>query len=106
MGQAPVVLDAASRGVVTATVAEVCRHRGWYLFAMNARTNHVHVVVSSPSHTPGEVMATLKAWCTRRLREAGRAASDARVWARHGSTRFLWTEADVEGAVRYVVQDQ
>jgi REP element-mobilizing transposase RayT len=100
-----VMLDAAARAVVNTTTASVCAHRGWYLFAVNARTNHVHVVLSS-SCAPEQAIATLKAWCTRRLREAGHAAPEARVWAQHGSTRYLWTEPDVEGAVRYVVEGQ
>ena len=101
-----VVLDAGARVVVNATIGEVCSHRGWGLLAVNARTNHVHVVLSAVSCSPEEAMTTLKAWCTRRLREAGRAGAEARVWARHGSTRYLWTEKEVEGAVRYVVEGQ
>jgi hypothetical protein len=62
--------------------------------------------VLSSQGTPEEAMATLKAWSTRRLREAGHVAAAARVWARHGSTRYLWTEADVEGALRYVLEGQ
>jgi REP element-mobilizing transposase RayT len=105
MGDDAMVLDPGSRAVVNATVAEVCAHRGWFLFAVNARTNHVHVALWS-SCAPEEAMATLKAWCTRRLREEGHAEAGARVWARHGSTRYLWTEGDVERAVRYVVEGQ
>jgi REP element-mobilizing transposase RayT len=90
---------------VTTTVGEVCDHRGWPLLAVNARTNHVHVVVSSSS-TPEQVMVTLKAWCTRRLREAALVTEVARVWSRHGSTRYLWTEAHVQGAVTYVLEGQ
>jgi REP element-mobilizing transposase RayT len=105
MDSEAVVLDVGSRAVVNTAVGGVCSHRGWGLFAVNARTNHVHVVVSL-SCTPEEAMGTFKAWCTRRLREAGHFAVDARVWARHGSTRYLWTEAAVVGAVRYVLESQ
>jgi REP element-mobilizing transposase RayT len=97
------VLDDAGRAVVQATVSEVCDHPGWCLLAVNARTNHVHTVLSCRC-APEVTMTTLKAWSTRRLREAKRVADDARVWARHGSTRYLWTEEDVRGAVRYVVE--
>jgi REP element-mobilizing transposase RayT len=101
----PVVLDEASRAVVDSTVIEVCAQRGWALLAVNARTNHVHVVLRA-RQAPEEAMATLKAWCTRRLREAGHVPPDGRVWAQRGSTRYLWTERAVEGAVRYVVEGQ
>jgi REP element-mobilizing transposase RayT len=99
------VLDVPGRAIVNTTVASVCAHRGWWLFAVNARTNHVHVVLAC-SCAPDAAMSTLKAWCTRRLREGRHAGPDARVWSLHGSTRYLWTEADVEGAVRYVVEGQ
>ncbi len=32
--------------------------------------------------------------------------ADERVWSRHGSTRYLWKDADVEGACVYVVHGQ
>jgi REP element-mobilizing transposase RayT len=100
-----ILLDDAGRSIVTATVVEVCDHRGWPLLAVNARTNHVHVVVSSLC-TPEQAMVTFKAWCTRRLREAMLVTEETRVWSRHGSTRYLWTEAHVRGAVKYVAEGQ
>jgi hypothetical protein len=51
-------------------------------------------------------MTTLKAWSTRRLREAGLVDADAKLWSRHGSTRYLWTTADVETVCRYVTEEQ
>ena len=46
-------------------------------------------------------MGTLKGWCTRALWESG-VVTDATVWSRRGSTRYLWTEKAVQAAVRYV----
>lgn len=43
----PVTLSAADRATVEAACREHCDHRGWRLHAVNARTNHVHVVVVS-----------------------------------------------------------
>jgi hypothetical protein len=51
-------------------------------------------------------MTTLKAWSTRRLREARLVEVGARVWSRHGSTRYLWTTESVETACRYVIDSQ
>ena len=51
-------------------------------------------------------MNDFKAWSTRRLRDAGLLTRDTRVWTRHGSTPYLWSEADVEQASLYVVQGQ
>jgi hypothetical protein len=51
-------------------------------------------------------MNQLKSWATRRLREEGLAESDERIWTRHGSTRYLWTEQDVLAAGAYVLEGQ
>ena len=101
----PLVLGIEARSVVDSAVRDVCNHRGWQLHAINARSNHLHVVVAGP-HTPEKIMADLKAWSTRRLREAGMVSADRRVWTRHGSTRHLLDPANVERAVDYVVRMQ
>jgi hypothetical protein len=85
---APCLLNVASTELVERTITEVCQHRDWHLFAVKARTNHVHIVVSA-GHTPERVMNDFKAWCTRRLREASHIAPAQDVWADHGSTPYL-----------------
>src|SRR3954470_11290636 len=42
----PVKLDAKRRRSVGTSIEQTCVRRGWHLFAMNVRTNHVHAVVS------------------------------------------------------------
>jgi REP element-mobilizing transposase RayT len=84
---------------------DVCNYRGWRLEALNIRTNHVHVVVSAPV-APELVMTTLKAWATRRCREVGSIAPEQRLWTRHGSTRYLWTDQAIDQAAEYVAERQ
>ena len=102
---APVMLSDAQREVVHRAILDVCRHRRWALHALNVRTNHVHLVVSS-DEGPERVMNTLKSWATRRLTEAGQWAGGSRPWSRHGSTRYLWKPEQVENACRYVTEAQ
>ena len=102
---APVTLDTRARAVVRATIEAVCSRRGWALHALNVRTTHIHLVVSSAA-TPERVMNDLKAWCTRRLREAGLVAPDARAWSRHGSTRWLNTQLSLARAIEYTLHEQ
>src|SRR5512145_533878 len=45
--QTPYELNSDSRTVVLKTLREVCRHRGWNLFAAHVRSNHVHVIVEA-----------------------------------------------------------
>src|SRR5437016_11356585 len=65
MNEPEVALTETQRQIVEATIRDHCRFRKWTLHAVNARSNHVHVVVSADIH-PDQVMAQLKAWCSRR----------------------------------------
>ena len=69
-------------------------------------SNHVHVVVSADGVKPEKVMADFKAWATRRLREAEQVSSEALVWERHGSTRYLNTRDSLDAACHYVLNCQ
>jgi hypothetical protein len=45
MKSPPFKLNARARKVVECAVRGVCDYRGWQLYAVNVRTNHVHTVV-------------------------------------------------------------
>ena len=100
-----VVFDARRRHVVQQAIIAVCDHNDWSIHELEARSNHVHVVVSAPRR-PEHVMRSLKSWCTRRLREAGLLPANVQAWARHGSTRYLWKPAELTAACRYVRDGQ
>lgn len=51
-------------------------------------------------------MTVLKSYSSRALNEHALDGPDRRRWARHGSTRYLWTAEAVRAAVRYVVLEQ
>lgn len=106
MKNAPCLLDTSDRRrAVEAAMERTCAHRGWNLLALNVRTNHVHVVLVA-SVEKERVLADLKAWATRALREAGLADRYTDVWSHHGSTRVLTTEEAVEGAIQYTLYEQ
>lgn len=105
MKAAPYLLDDARRGVVLASIQEVCLHRDWVLWAAHVRTNHVHVVVEADG-APEVVMNTLKAYASRGLKRLEVDLPAQKRWARHGSTRWLWRDEDVQEAIRYVVYGQ
>jgi len=69
MTEPELILDDKQRRIVEKTVADHCRIRNWHLHAVNARTKHIHVVVTAPSRHPDEVTDQFKAWCTRKLKE-------------------------------------
>jgi len=105
MKQPPVTLDEPQRTAIQNTIREVCRHRGWALWASHVRTTHVHVVVSADA-TPEKVMNDFKAYATRRLRENKLAGAEQKVWTHHGSTRYLNNSESVDAACRYVIDEQ
>lgn len=86
-------------------ISEVSKFNKWLLHAVNARTEHVHVVVTSIK-PPELVMNSFKSWCTRKLRENGLLDDDIKPWSRHGSTRYLWDEKSLHDACRYVIEFQ
>ncbi len=107
--EAPVTLDAEQRALVEATVRDHCQVRGWPLHALNARSNHVHVVVTAAAIDPDTVMDQFKAWCSRRLneRDAGHGRPRRRHWwTKGGSTKWINDVDYFHSAVRYVQERQ
>ena len=44
LSQSSVLLTKVQRSIVERTVREVCEHNGWQLWAVNCRSNHVHMI--------------------------------------------------------------
>ncbi len=106
------ILDAEQRLLVEETIRDHCRIRGWELWAVNCRTNHLHVVVSADRH-PDDVRKQFKAWCTRRLKENERMRRSGTKdtvrenwWAERGSRRYINDEVSLEAAILYVLDGQ
>ncbi len=104
MPQEPYLLCAGRREVVLAAIREACQDQGWGLLAVHVRTTHVHVVVETGPHSPGEARNLFKRRASQRLNEAGWDKKERRRWARHGHTRPVRQEAGP--AIRYVVEGQ
>jgi len=105
MKSMPYEMDARARSAVNTAIRGVCAHRAYSLFAANVRTTHAHIVASA-SDRPELMMNSFKAYSTRELRKMGLIDHGQKVWARHGSTRYLWTERHVGAAVEYVLYHQ
>ncbi|MBA3313773.1 MAG: transposase [Planctomycetaceae bacterium] len=97
-------LEDSLRIIVQDAVIRTAKHRDWRLLAVHVRTTHVHIVVVAADVAPERVMNDFKAYATRSLRQVD--AALARVWSRHGSTRYLWTDDHVCDAMTYVVEKQ
>lgn len=102
----PITLNASQRQTVEAAIHEVCDHREWSLHALNARTNHVHAVVSTGKDKPERALNAFKAYATRRMREEGNWQETHSPWADRGSKRHLWNERSMALAIDYVLNGQ
>jgi REP element-mobilizing transposase RayT len=105
MRQDHYLLDSVRRQVVLKSLLEVCTRRAWALLAAHIRTNHVHLVVMA-NCKPDLVLNTMKSYSSRGLNQSALDSPDRRRWARHGSTRYLWTGDAVRAAIQYVVREQ
>ena len=105
MTETSVILNETSRNLVEAQIAETCKFRNWILHAANCRSNHMHFVISKYQVAPKIIRSTVKAWCTRRLKEK---IDDSREnwWAERGSIRWIFTEESLERVILYVLQGQ
>ena len=99
------LLDEQQRALVEHAIKDVCSHRAYDLFAVNARSNHVHSVVKAQA-APEKVAESFKSYSTRALRNAKLIDSESKVWSRHASTKYLWKDRSVTIAVEYVLYGQ
>jgi REP element-mobilizing transposase RayT len=105
MTQPAYLLGVREREIVCAALQELSQERAWNLLAAHVRTNHVHVVIDAPIAVE-RLMSDFKGRASRNLTLA---KSDNQVrhrWTRHGSTRYLFTEAEVARAIRYSLDEQ
>jgi len=112
MAESAVVLTGEQRNLVDQTIRDHCRLRGWTLYALNVRTNHVHLVVGA-HHDPDEMMNQFKAWCSRKLSDlaglttaVARKAGRRRWWTEGGGTKVIHDEENLRNAIEYVLEKQ
>ncbi len=105
MSEAPYILDESRRRIVLQAITEVCSYRQWVLLAAHVRSNHVHLVIHATSQ-PEKILNTIKSYASRYLNEVNLDEDRVRRWTRHGSTRYLWKETEVEATIQYVVNEQ
>jgi hypothetical protein len=103
------ILSPEERWAVQEQIKETCHRKGWLLYAVNCRTNHMHVVLSAPV-TPRLVRSQLKAWCTKKLKDLAHSKAKQKIrenwWAERGSQRYINDEDSLEAAIIYVRDGQ
>ncbi len=100
------LLDEVHQSVVESEVDRLAVFRRWRIWAKNARTNHVHVVVTAGGYAGDKVRDQFKANCTRVLRERWKQFVDRPVWTTGGDWRCVNDEDELEQLVLYVSEAQ
>ena len=100
----PIALTHHQRDAVVRCIAEHCGHRRWILHAVQCRTAHVHVVVTSTDTNPKAMAREFKAWCSRGLNRTVQHSEErrSRWWSQGGSARFVFGERSLEAVITYV----
>jgi REP element-mobilizing transposase RayT len=101
----PVSLGPKMRRAIESAIKETCEFRKWTLWVLNARTNHVHSVVSA-NCKPKKIATAFKANATRKMRETRVWLSERSPWVGGESKKYLWTEKALTDAIAYVRYDQ
>lgn len=108
MAEEAVVLADDQRVIIETTIRTHCAIRGWILHAVNARTNHIHVVVSA-ARDPETVRDQFKAWCSRKLSDAegltepvAKGAGRRHWFTEGGDIGYVDTEEHLHNVIRYV----
>ncbi|HVE43914.1 MAG TPA: transposase [Gammaproteobacteria bacterium] len=99
------LLNQSQRQIVLNAIKEVCQYRRWILLAAHVRTNHVHLIVHAML-SPEIMMNTIKSYSSRQLNASKLDGRRVNRWTRHGSTRYLWREEDIEATIQYVIHEQ
>jgi REP element-mobilizing transposase RayT len=94
------------RQVVEHECEKHCQRRGWHVWAMNARSTHVHFVVTAAESSGKTVRDQLKANATRGLRERWMQFVGRPVWTVGGDWAFINTEDELEQVCLYVRDGQ
>lgn len=106
MSEASFWLDTRTRAIVAEAITSLAEHRRWKIEAMYVGTNHVHIVVLAPLHTPQTVASQCKAWSTRAMKAVDLLQGRTRVWTKMASTRYLNSDESRAAAVDYVERFQ
>ncbi len=101
-----ILLSDAQRELAEEEIERLGKYRGWRIWTAAARTNHIHVIVTAPEHSPKQVRDQLKANCTRVLREAYPIFVARPIWTVGGDRKPIYTKEALDRAIIYVSEAQ
>jgi len=111
MSEGAVVFDSEQRLLVEKTIRDHCVIRKWELYAVNCRTDHVHVVVGASDRSIEIPREQFKSWATRKLKMLESIRKSDQVvrehwWSDRGWDVYVDTESDLDEVTCYVNEEQ
>jgi REP element-mobilizing transposase RayT len=100
------LLDDAQRATIETEIDRLAAFRIWHVWTREARTNHVHVVVTAIGYKGSRVRDQFKANCTRVLREQWQKFDDRPVWTTGGDWQCINNGEELEQVIAYVSEAQ
>lgn len=100
------LLDKIQRAIVESEIRRLAEYRGWKLWQVNARSNHVHIVVTADRFSGAKVRDQIKANCTRVLRDSTPEFVDRPVWSVGGDWQCINSEDELGVVVMYAGEAQ
>jgi REP element-mobilizing transposase RayT len=101
-----IILSSEQRALVEQEIIRHCEHRSWHIWSVNARTTHIHVVLTAVGFAGSTVRDQLKANGTRGLRELWPKFRDRPVWSVGGDWQCINSDDELEQACHYVREAQ
>ena len=101
----PMYFDAEKQELIKTAFENTCQYLQWRMYALQVRTNHAHIVLRVDQHV-NDAMRILKTNATILLRKKSNIERDRKIWSRHGSTKYLWTDQSIYYACEYTVAEQ
>ncbi|MCP4889219.1 MAG: hypothetical protein GY904_21725 [Planctomycetaceae bacterium] len=105
MNEPAVLLNSRQRHAVESVCKKHANVRSWGLHAICARSNHVHVAITTNAN-PQKVRDQLKANATRALRELPDPIQNKKVWTRRGDVEAIRDEESLERVIIYIQEAQ
>ena len=106
LAHTPYTLTEERPAIVLDGIVALALKRRWTLWAVHVRTEHLHTVVTARGDDIDRVMTDLKAAGSFRLNRAYPSDQGRKFWTRHGSTRYVWNEAQFAAVADYVLNQQ
>jgi len=103
LSHAPCEFNSLHRAAIADALTEHAQFRGWTIYLLTVRSNHVHLLVAANCEAQ-IVRDSLKARSTRILRIAFPQFINRPVWTRGGDLEPVSDEVAFEGIRRYILQ--